>query len=482
MDWFIDKFLRLYYVGMFVFAIAAVVTIFIRVNGDEVRYVDAILTEQELHEASDSIELVGAEVFQNFNQTKFAEYLVKYHKKVLKEGFVDTTPLKKSQRRMNAHMSRLLDAASKDATDKGESESLRQLANTLKEASAQEKSEEPVSNYAKVKDWFYPVIHRLRKALLSGMDSIDAKNFSHKVFRVEGYSTHIIREEYIDPADASNNFYLDWRIEIEKDIDGFDANYTRVQYTELTAALSRYEDGDQPNYSPKTISSRSDAVDVTHTITGLLATGKYLDADKLLKTYTSTDAENIINNVKGLLAFMEMNAPTLTSIRADMSDLYGDWPDRVIYVARYKDSRFDIDDSILRYTFILSKMKGGFIISDMQVDYFTSEASLVLEDLFFSAVILLTLIWGGVMLTFHFDFKRIIKNQYPATYKKLGKTRLTGHDDWTPYIIGHGFKELGNSTINMYGTHLSFLYTRIRVFLMMMILVISLIKIMDQLG
>ncbi len=85
------------------------------------------------------------------------------------------------------------------------------------------------------------------------------------------------------------------------------------------------------------------------------------------------------------------------------------------------------------------------------------------------------------MYTFHFSFKGIIKSQYPDTYERLGKSKLTGNDNWTPYIINHGFTELGNSTLNIYGIHLSFVYTHIRTYLMMMILVISLIKISGSL-
>lgn len=475
---------------MLLFTIAAVIAIFIRENDVEVYFEETETAEQEQHEASDSIELVGDEIFQNFNQDEFSEHLVKHHKQALIEGFIDTerTEIKRNWQQMkneiakkNNEIAQKIEQMSKDTSNAEEARRLQRIAKKLKREDPHTKKE-PDSDYARVSNWFYPVIHRLRKELLHDKNYIDANNFSIDILSPENHSDYVIREEYVDSTDTSRNFFLDWKINIEKNISGFDDSYTPVKYTKLTAALSLYEAEDQPNYSPATSLSTSEAIDITDKITKLLITKNYKEATKLLKSYTSVEAEKIVNKVKSLNKFIEKNAPELIFVDADIPDEDRFWPLRVEYEAFYDDSRFDIDTSVLSYTFLLDKKDDGLIISDFRTHYFTYEALLTLEALFFSSIIILVLIWGIIMLTFQFKFKSIIRTQYPDTYKKLGKPKLTGNDNWTPYIINHDFTELGNSAIDIYGTHLSFVYAHIRTYLMMMILVISLIKIMSDLA
>lgn len=530
---FIDKFLKLYYVGMLVFTVAAVIAIFIRVNADEVYYEEVAPTEQEQLEASDSIELVGSEAFQNFDQAKFSEYLVVHHKQVLEEGFVDTEiiEISRAQKLLNAALSQNFERIAKETADVKQAKDYQKTAESLRKKSIQTEKEEFDSNYSQVGNWFYPVIHRLRKEILYKKDFIDTKNFSYEVFRRENHYGYTIREKYIDLVDASRSFYLDWYINIKKNIDGFTDDYTSVKYTQLTATLSFYEDGDQPNHSPKTVSSLVGGVALTNELMGLLITKRYREATKLLNTYSSIDVDEYINKIKNTHTYIEKNSPVLTSMKAIMPYDYGydyqviqityennkgsDNPiynikelrafaeensaeisrfenDIPIYLARepvrigydtnYEDSRFDKDYSVIKYDFLLTKKNDGFIISDGRVDNFSFDVLLSLEDIFFSMIIVLTLLWSIIMLKMHFGFKSIIKDEYPAIYEKLGKSKLTGNDNWTPYITNHEYTKLGNSTIDMYGTHLSFVYTHIRTYLMMMILVISVIKLTANLA
>lgn len=528
---FIDKFLRLYYVGMLVFTVAAVITIFIRVNADEVYYEEVAPSDQEQHEASDSIELVGSEAFQNFDQAKFSEYLIERHKQMLEEGFVNTEiiEISRSQKLMNAALSQNFERIANETADVEQAKDYQKTAENLRKKSIQTKKEEFESNYSQVSNWFYPVIHRLRKELLYKKDFIDTKNFSYDVFKPENHYGYTIRERYIDLVDSSRSFYLDWYIKIKQDIDGFTDDWTPVKYTQLTATLSIYENGDQPNYSPKTVSSLVGGIALTNEFMGLLITKKYQEAAKLLKTYSSIDVDEYIDKIKNIHAYIEKNAPVLTSMKAIMPYDYdhqviqisyenkkgSDNPVynvkelhtfaeensvaissfennipiyltkesvRIGYDTNYEDSRFDKDYSVITYDFLLTKKNDGFIISDGRVDNYSFDVLLSLEDIFFSMIIVLTLIWFIIMLKLHFGFKNIIKDEYPAIYEKLGKAKLTGNDNWTPYITNHEYTNLGDSTIDMYGKHLSFVYTHIRTYLMMMILVISVIKITASLA
>lgn len=351
---FIDKFLKLYYVAMLFFTIAAVITIFIRVNGEVAYFEDMPTDDLETNQSSESIELVGEEIFENFNNTEFMEHLVKRHKHVVEEGLTIN-----------------------DINRSIKIQSLRQIANTFKEEPVKTKKEEAISDYTQVSNWFYPIIYKLREPFLYDKETLVPENFNYKVFRLESNSNHVIREQYNNPVDASRNFSLDWNIKIKKDLSDYDDDYKLVQYTQLIATLFIYESGEQPDYSSVTYP-----------------------------------------------------AP------------------------RENDAIYDI-----------------------YPNYRSTEPSVTLEDLFFSSIIILTLIWGVIMFGFQLGFKSIIKNQYPEIYKSLGKAKLTGNDNWTPFITNHEFMALENNTLDMYGKHLSFVYTHIRIYLMMMILIISMIKI-----
>ncbi|MCK5027810.1 MAG: hypothetical protein KAS07_05320 [Candidatus Pacebacteria bacterium] len=351
---FIDKFLKFYYIAMLFFTIAAVITIFIRVNGEVDYFEDTSTDNQETNQSSESIELVGEEIFKNFNNTEFMGSLVKRHKQVIEEGLTIS-----------------------DINQSIKIQSLREIANTFKEKPVKTKKEEAISDYTQVSNWFYPVIYKLRKSFLYNSETLDPKNFNYEVFRLESNTNHVIREQYNDLVDESRNFSLDWKIKIEKDISGYDDDYKPVKYTQLTAALSIYKPGKQPDYSSAT-----------------------------------------------------------------------------------KPAPYDEASSY-----------------DIYANYYPAESSVTMEDLFFSSLIILTLIWGAIIFGFQLGFKNIIKNQHPEIYKNLGKARLTGNDNWAPFIINHEFRSLKNNTLDIYGKHLGFVYTHIRTYLMMMILVISMIKI-----
>lgn len=159
MIWFIDKFLKFYYVLMLAFTIAAVIAIVDRIHGDELIFNEPLSTGTERNEVSDSVELVGHDVLRGIDYTEFSHYLVKRHKEVIKNGLTIN----------DINLSRKV-------------KFLRQFANTLKKEPVQEKEATQSDNLTQVFDFFYPLVFRLREKILPDEMSLDAKKFSYQVF------------------------------------------------------------------------------------------------------------------------------------------------------------------------------------------------------------------------------------------------------------------------------------------------------------
>ena len=320
----------------------------------------------------------------------------------------------------------------------------------------------------------YNLISHKRELYLQDKRDVDNNNFRYKIYKDIKPKCVTVMEEYLDESAHKQHFFINWDICIDM--------YHMSDYTPITPYLSYYESGYEPNYHPQKFSSIEDAKKVLQNLSELFEQNNFKEAAVLLRKYTSEDSSLYISEVKEQKHLLKESVGKFfhnkIKSRVDENGI------RTLKSrSNYHDLRFAKDFSGLEYIFKLKKVGNKFVISDVSVSHFTTGVEYAeYEDLFFLVMIFFILVWGATIWVFHTQFRDIIKLRYPATYKNLGKQSLTGNDNWTPYINSHSYIELNDEDINFYGYHLNLVYTKIRVYLMMMVLAISVIKIISSLA
>jgi hypothetical protein len=258
------------------------------------------------------------------------------------------------------------------------------------------------------------------------------------------------------------------------------SDYQMFDVTPVRPSLIIYTRGEEPNFNPKELSSFEEAKEVVKNLSNLLAEKNFEQAADLIKTYTTINVDDFIYRVKKTRASIKTYAPEYADTRLTYLDNNSD-PAVIKYDSRFYDTRFDKEFSGLRYVFELKKRGNGFVVYDLDLEKFTLGVDYSkYKDLFFITLIFLILVWGIIILLLQSQFKVTIQRRYPDLYKRLGKSSLIGRDNWTPFINNQEYLELGDPDLNRYGGHLSLFFVKIRVYLMLLILTISVIKIVGH--